>query len=139
MKVINEVFPSQAEQIKGMQEEGPSGPICMVNLLKFKEKAEYEDNRETNLTGRQAYDLYARQVVKLIEKHGGKIIFFGDVSFLALGQVEDLWDEVAIASYPSRGDLWNMSSSKEWREIAVHRTAGLQGQLNIETVTPGNL
>jgi hypothetical protein len=27
-----------------------------------------------------------------------------------------------------------MSTSKEWREIAVHREAGLKGQLNIETV-----
>ena len=27
-----------------------------------------------------------------------------------------------------------MSMSKEWREISVHRDAGLKGQLNIETV-----
>ena len=53
-----------------------------------------------------------------------------------IGQVEDLWDEVAIARYPRRADLVRMSSSEAWREIAVHRTAGLAGQLNIETVAP---
>ena len=30
----------------------------MLNLLKFKPKAEYKDKRPTDLTGRQAYGLY---------------------------------------------------------------------------------
>jgi hypothetical protein len=47
--------------------------------------------------------------------------------------VEDLWDEVALAEYPDRAALVAMSSSEAFREIAVHRTAGLEGQLNIET------
>jgi uncharacterized protein (DUF1330 family) len=134
MDVENEVMPSSPERIKEMMEEGPEGPIYMINLLKFKEKAEYEDGRETDLTGYQAYQLYAREVGKLLTTFGGKGFFAGDVTFLALGQVEDLWDEVAIAMYPKRADLLRMSSSKAWREIAVHRTAGLAGQLNIETV-----
>ena len=29
-----------------------------------------------------------------------------------------------------------MSLSEEWREAAIHRSAGLKGQLNIETVLP---
>ena len=58
------------------------------------------------------------------------------MTFLALGQVEDLWDEVAIARYPARSDLLAMSTSDAWLEAAVHRTAGLAGQLNIETVAP---
>lgn len=134
MEVENEVMPSSPERIKEMMEEGPEGPIYMINLLKFKEKAEYEDGRETDLTGYQAYQLYAREVVKLLAEFGGKGFFAGDVTFLALGQVEDLWDEVAIAVYPKRADLFRMSSSKAWQEIAVHRTAGLAGQLNIETI-----
>ncbi len=134
MKVENEVMPSDPERIKEMTAEGPEGPIYMINLLKFKEKAEYEDGRETNLTGYEAYQIYAKAVGKLLAEFGGKGIFAGDVTFLPLGQVEELWDEVAIAMYPKRADLFRMSTSPEWREIAVHRTAGLAGQLNIETV-----
>jgi uncharacterized protein (DUF1330 family) len=133
MEVVNEVMPTSPERVKEMMAEGPEGPIFMINLLKFKEKAEYEDGRETNLSGFEAYQLYAKEVVKLLPVYGGKGIFAGDVTFLALGQVEDLWDEVAIAQYPKRADLLRMSSSKEWQEIAVHRTAGLAGQLNIES------
>jgi uncharacterized protein (DUF1330 family) len=110
----------------------------MINLLKFKEKAEYADGRETDLSGYDAYQIYAKAVSKLLPKFGGRGFFAGDVTFLALGQVEDLWDEVAIAIYPRRADLFRMSTSKEWQEMAVHRAAGLAGQLNIETVAqPG--
>lgn len=139
MEFVNEVMPTSAERIQEMQEEGPEGPIYMVNLLKFKDKAEYADGRETNLTGREAYEIYGKAVFELLPKFGGKGVFVGDVTFLALGQVDELWDEVAIAMYPKRGDLFRMSSSKEWQEIAVHRAAGLAGQLNIETVAPAGM
>ncbi|MEO1656334.1 MAG: DUF1330 domain-containing protein [Pseudomonadota bacterium] len=136
MEVINELHPSDPKQIEQMAEEGPAGPIFMVNLLRFKEKAEYEDGRATDLTGREAYNLYAKEVVKLIQEFDGKIVFAGDVTFLALGQVEEMWHEVAIATYPNRNALFRMATSQKWQDIAVHRTAGLDGQLNIETVLP---
>lgn len=136
MQVINEIKPHNKEQLDGMMADGPKGPISMVNLLKFKQKAEYEDGRDTTLSGYQAYQLYAKAVMAMLPKYNGKAIFAGDVSFLSLGQVEDLWDEVVIVSYSCRKDLFAMSTSKEWREASVHRTAGLAGQLNIETVNP---
>lgn len=134
MQVVNEVMPTSRERIEEMMESGPDGPIYMVNLLKFKDRAEYEDGRETDLTGEEAYAIYGQGVAELLPQYGAKITFAADVTFLALGQVEDLWDEVAIAEYPNRAALFEMSTSDEWRALAVHRTAGLAGQLNIETV-----
>ncbi|MEO1042944.1 MAG: DUF1330 domain-containing protein [Pseudomonadota bacterium] len=134
MKVVNEVQPSDPKQIAAMMEEGPAGPIFMVNLLRFKDKAAYEDGRPTDLSGREAYMLYGKEVAKLIKDFGGEVIFAGDVTILALGQVEDMWHEVAIASYPNRNALLRMATSQKWQDISVHRTAGLEGQLNIETV-----
>ncbi|MCP5027793.1 MAG: DUF1330 domain-containing protein [Actinomycetia bacterium] len=136
MQVVNEVMPTSGERIEEMQETGPAGPIYMVNLLKFKDRAEYEDGRETELTGYEAYQLYGQAVSVLIQEYGGELTFSGDVTFLALGQVEELWDEIAIARYPDRGALFAMSTSDAWRQAAVHRRAGLAGQLNIETVAP---
>ncbi len=134
MEVINEVYPTDPQQFEKMREAGPQGPIVMVNLLKFKEKAEYEDGRETDLSGREAYLLYARSVSKLVTEFGGRVLFVGDVTYLMLGKVEDLWDEVALAEYPNRVALVAMTSSEAFQKIAVHRKAGLEGQLNIETV-----
>ena len=134
MEFTNEVLPTDPERINEMMADGPEGPIFMVNLLKFKEHAEYEDGRDTDLSGRDAYNLYGQAVSQLIQDYDGEVVFVGDVTFLSLGQVDELWDEVAIAKYPNRAALWAMSTSKEWNEAAVHRTAGLAGQLNIETV-----
>lgn len=136
MEVINEVLPTSSERIKEMMEPGPEGPIYMINLLKFKEHAEYEDGRDSQLTGYEAYQIYGKGVAQLLPKYGGEVFFMGDVTFLSLGQVEELWDEVAIAKYPDRGSLVQMTSSEEWQALAVHRAAGLAGQLNIETVDP---
>ncbi|MEO1661213.1 MAG: DUF1330 domain-containing protein [Pseudomonadota bacterium] len=136
MEVINEVIPSDPARLAQMQEKGPDGPIFMVNLLKFKDKADYADGRETDLTGRQAYQLYGMGVAGLLPEFGGRIFFMADVTFLSLGQVDELWDEVAIAAYPDRNALMRMSTSQEWLDLAVHREAGLAGQINIETVMP---
>jgi len=132
MKVENKVIPSE-EQMKGFVEGDIDSPISMLNLLKFKDKAEYEDGRTTDLTGREAYQIYALAVAKLVENTGGKVLFGAEVSRLMLGEVEELWDTVAIAQYPSRKKMLEMIMSPEYAEISVHRTAGLKGQLNIET------
>ncbi|MEM7140220.1 MAG: DUF1330 domain-containing protein [Actinomycetota bacterium] len=134
MQVTNQTWPTDPEQIAAMQEDGPEGPIYMVNLLTFKERAEYEDGRASDLSGEAAYQLYGAGVAGLIQQYGGEIVFFGSVTHLSLGKVDDLWDQVAIAKYPNRRALWDMTQSPAYGEIAVHRTAGLEGQLNIETV-----
>ena len=133
MEVKNSVRPND-EQIAGFFEPGPDGPIYMVNLLKFKDQAEYEDGRDTELTGAQAYGIYGTEVSKLLTKFGGAAMFSASVQRLMLGEVEDLWDKVAIAMYPSRAAMMDMMRSEEMQEISVHRTAGLAGQLNIESV-----
>lgn len=134
MQIVNEVFPSDPAQLRGMMAPGPEGPVFMVNLLRFRDHAVYEDGRETALSGREAYHIYGRAVADLLPKFGGMGVFAGDVTFLALGRADELWDEIAIARYPNRRAMVDMSMSREWREIAVHRSAGLAGQLNIETV-----
>lgn len=138
MQVQNKLSPSE-EQIKGFFAPGADGPIYMLNMLKFKEKAEYEDGRETDLTGAQAYALYGAAVSKILLKLGGGGMFNAKVERLMLGEVEDLWDSVAIAMYPSRQAMIEMIQSEEYQAIHHHRDAGLAGQLNIETNHAGGL
>ena len=132
MEVKNAVMPNE-DQIKGFSEQGGDKPIYMVNLLKFKEKASYPDKRETNLTGEEAYAIYAEEVAGHLAKVGGKPVFGGEVERLMLGEVEDLWDKVAIAMYPSRKAMLQMINDPDYIISARHRVAGLEGQLNIET------
>jgi len=132
MKVENKVVPNQ-DQINGFLEDPELGPISMVNLLKYKAKAIYEDGRNTNLTGKEAYQLYGAEVIAFVEKYGGEFVFAGSVSRLMLGEVEEMWDAIAIAKYPSRKAMMDMIMDPGYQKIHVHRVAGLDGQLNIET------
>ena len=132
MEVKNAVMPNEA-QLKEFNEQGEEKPIFMVNLLKFKEKAKYPDKRKTDLSGEEAYAIYGQEVAVHLAKVGGKRIFGGNVDRLILGEVEDLWDKVAIAMYPSRKAMLEMIMDPDYIESAQHRVAGLDGQLNIET------
>ena len=138
MQVVNIVSPNE-EQMKGFFEPGSQGPIYMLNLLKFKEKAEYADGRETDLTGAEAYALYGAEVSKILIKLDGGGMFNAKVERLMLGEVEELWDRVAIAMYPNRQAMIEMMQSAEYQAIHHHRDAGLAGQLNIETTDTAGL
>ncbi len=132
MQVENALQPD-GDQVKTFTSKPTEGPIVMVNLLKFREKAAYEDGRESDLSGREAYQLYANEMRKLVEGGGGRFLFAGDVQSLLLGKVEDLWDLVGIVEYPAPAAMMKIATSPEFREIEVHRIAGLEGQLNITT------
>ena len=92
---------------------------------------------ETDLTGREAYAIYADEVLVHLAKVGAEPIFGGEVSRLILGEVEELWDVVAVVRYPSRKAMFEMATSDEYRESEKHRVAGLAGQLNIEVIEDG--
>ena len=137
MNVENALVPTP-DQIKELGEGGHDRPIYMVNLLKFKPKAEYEDGRATDLTGQEAYGIYGQEVTAHLAKVGGKPVLGGQVTGLRLGVVEDLWDVVAIAMYPNRKAMLTMVMDPAYQKSAEHRAAGLEGQLNIEMVMPGS-
>lgn len=132
MKVVNTVFPSpeQFQEFFGAPEDGP---FVMVNLLKFKPRADYADGSDRHLSGQDAYARYGEGVRKLVEGLGGRIRYSGAVSGLLLGEVEELWDMVALAEYPSLAAFRAMALSPEMQAIEHHRKAGLAGQLNIRT------
>ena len=116
---------------------GDDDPILMVNLLKFKDKAEYEDGRATNLTGREAYEIYVTETREHLANVGAELILGGDVNGLLLGEVEELWDAFGVARYPSRKAMIAMARNPAYLESEKHRAAGLAGQLNIEVSEQG--
>jgi hypothetical protein len=130
MKVENALYPV-AEQIELLRNDPSPKPIVMLNLLKFRAKAEYPDGRKTDLTGQQAYFIYGEAMRTVVERGGGKFLFFGDAKYLVIGAVENLWDIAALVQYPSAADFVKIATSAEVTEIGVHRAAGLEGQLLI--------
>lgn len=134
MEFSNAVYPP-SQQFTEFFAIDEDGPFVMVNLLKFKDRAEYDGDTEGEMTGRQAYERYGAEVTKLVEAGGGRMVYTGYVSGIIVGQVEELWDAVALVEYPSHAAFQSMMLSPEWAAIEHHRTAGLAGQLNIRAQT----
>ena len=132
MNVTNAVIPPM-EQAMAFFGGAEDGPFVMVNLLKFKEKAEYEDGSDSHISGAEAYMRYGEGVRALVEKLGGRVRYNGQVTGLMIGDVEELWDVVALAEYPTLAAFRAMAMSPEMQAIEHHRKAGLAGQLNIRT------
>ena len=133
MEVTNAVYPPK-EQFDEFFATGGDGPYVMVNLLKFRDRAVYDEDPTIDISGREAYEIYGAEVTKLVEAGGGRIVYDGDVTGLIVGEVEELWDVVALVEYPSKAAFLDMMMSPEWSAIERHRTAGLAGQLNIRAV-----
>ena len=133
MKIENKILPNE-EQLKGFTDEPEKGPIKMLNLVKLKDKAEYQDGRESDISGLEAYTIYGKEVVEHLNKVGAKLIFSGVVDRLMIGEADDMWDLVAIAQYPNRKAMLEMIMDPAYTETAKHREAAIEGQLNIEVL-----
>ena len=130
MKYINELRGTD-QQIQDLLKKDDGGPVCMINLMKFREKAKYEDGRETDLTGVEAYGLYGKPTGELVAELGGEIVFTAVLKGMMVGEVEELWDVMVIAKYPTLQSFIDLTSSPIYLKTYHHRIAGLQGQLNI--------
>jgi len=111
------------QQIQRMLLQSPTdGPFYMVNLIEFRDQAEYADGRETNLTGREANQLY--NATPYIQAIGGRPVFVGEVDSTTLG-VDEQWGQVAIVEYPCPAALFSMSAHPEFQATSIHKDAGL--------------
>jgi uncharacterized protein (DUF1330 family) len=119
------------EQFEALVARKPEGSLYMLNLLKFKPKAEYADGRETDLTGEQAYGIYGAAVSKIIDEMGGGLIWGGKANVLLIGDGDLEWDTVGIMRYPSFESFTGMTQSEAYQKIHVHRDAGLAHQVLI--------
>ena len=136
MEFMNALYPT-SERMRMLVGESNPAAIVMLNLLKFREKAEYADGRANTLNGRQAYGLYAEAMRGIVERVGGKFLFYGDIAGLVIGEIDDLWDSAALVQYPSSADFARIAMLPEVQTIGIHRAAGLKGQLLIRVAPTG--
>ena len=105
--------------------ENEDGPIFMVNLMKYHEVAQYDDD-SVSVSGREADDKYNPS--SILNKLGADIMFAAEVRTTVLG--ED-WDRIAIVRYPTRRSFIEMQTRKDFAEKHVHKSAGM-----LRTVLP---
>jgi hypothetical protein len=98
------------------------GPVWMVNLMKYREVADYADGRESTISGRDADDLYAP--TDTLAAIGAEVAFFGDVDQQLLGDAP-VWDRVGVVKYPTRRSFIEMQSRPDFQRKHAHKEAGM--------------
>ena len=129
---MNNVLQPTGEQVRAFRDRQTGEPIAMLNLLKFRAKAVYQDGRPSELSGAEAYQLYANAFREIMEPRGVRVLYSGEVKGLLIGEGDDLWDAVAIIQYPSTAIMLEMLRDEGYQRAQLHRAAGLEGQLLIE-------
>ena len=99
------------------------GPVWMVNLMHYKQRAEYADGRATTLSGREADDEYTP--LGPLAAVGAEIVFAADVEEQLIGSDEPRWDRVAVVRYPTRAAFMAMQERADFRKAHEHKEAGM--------------
>ncbi len=105
-------------------------PIMMLNLLRFRDRAAYDDGREA--TGAEAYDAYGRESAPVFHRVGGEIIWRGAPEVVLIGPQKH-WDLIFIARYPTAGAFLEMVTDPQYREAVKHRQAAVLDSRLIRT------
>ena len=63
--------------------------------------------------------------IQLIEKHGGRAVWLGQVSATLIAPEGEDWDTAALIEYPSREAFVAMATSVEYQAVEHHRSAAL--------------
>jgi hypothetical protein len=104
----------------------PGGPMWALNLMKYREVADYADGRETTLSGEEADDVY--MPYGPLEAVGAGIVFAGPVVHQLAGD-DTTWDRIGVAQYPTRMAIVEMNSRKDFEELHVHKDAGMESTI----------
>lgn len=129
--MIDRSIDPTADQVRALRDHGPDGPIVMVNLLKFRERAAYpEGSGHEAGSGAEAYAHYQHAfTVTVGATSQAQVLYEGPVGQVFIGDpaARDAdWDKVLIVRYPSRQHFLAMMANEAYREALVHRYAGLE-------------
>lgn len=98
------------------------GPFWALNLMKYREVADYGDGATSAKSGREADDEYTpRGPLAAI---GAQIAFAAEVERTDVGDGTN-WDRIGIVRYPSRRAFFDMQQRDDFKKQHVHKDAGM--------------
>ncbi len=98
-------------------------PVNMLNLIKLKDVASYDDGRECS--GAEAYAAYGRESGPIFKRVGGTIIWRGEPKVMLIGPEAEAWDMAFVARYPTASAFLEMVTDPEYQIAVKHRQAAV--------------
>ena len=103
-------------------------PIHMLNLIKFRDLAEYppdHPNHGKGLSGREAYAIYGTAFQALVADDGAAMVWKAPLECVVTGPPGE-WDEAFVMGYPDSGTFMAMVKNPRYvAEALPHRTAAV--------------
>ena len=106
-------------------------PIHMLNLVRLRARAAYDDGRD--VTGAEAYAAYGRESGPIFAALGGRIVWSAEPRLMLIGPATEGWDIAFVAEYPTGQAFIDMIRNPEYQKAAVHRTAAVLDSRLIRT------
>lgn len=125
----NAAIDPTADRIRDLRDHGSDGPVVMLNLLKFRDVADYPPGHpDAGGTGEEAYRRYEKLFIGTVGAvSGAEPIYNGPVMRTIVGSEADGdWDRMLIVRYPSRQHFLAMMADETYRAGLVHRYAALE-------------
>jgi uncharacterized protein (DUF1330 family) len=124
------IAPDDA-QIRKLADRGDSGPIVMLNLIRFREHAL---EPAEGMTGAEAYGLYSAEVQPMLERARGRVLSAARCEEGIIGPSDPEWDMVLMVEYPSATAFLEMIGSPEYLEARRYRAAALSDSRLVASV-----
>ena len=109
---------------------GITGPVVMLNLLLFREIADYSAHPELApgeaITGEEAYRRYMRETLPFLEKSGGEVLFMGRGGPFFIGPPDEHWDAALLVKQASLQSFLAFAGDPGIQHALGHRTAALE-------------
>lgn len=109
---------------------GIEGAVIMLNLLRFRETADYSANPALAppeaISGAQAYQKYMDHTLPFLKERGGDVVFLGKGGSYLIGPQENRWDLVMLVRQSSLADFMAFATDQAYLAGMGHRTAALE-------------
>ena len=103
-ETIRYLEPSQSAG-KLFVQRGIEGGLVMLNLLRFREVADYSANPElapaAPISGAEAFDRYIRHTLPFLRESGGDVAFLGAGGPFLIGPEDERWDMAMLVRQSS--------------------------------------
>ncbi|MBL4790132.1 MAG: DUF1330 domain-containing protein [Kordiimonadaceae bacterium] len=116
------IDPERA-QFEAFKDLPRNAPLNMLNLIKLRETAVYEDGAA--VTGAEAYAAYGRDSGPIFKRVGGTIIWRGEPKLMLIGPETETWDLAFVAYYPTASAFLEMVTDPVYRIAVKHRQAAV--------------
>ena len=128
--------PTQEDLKKILQETPKDQPVVMLNLLRFRDRAEYQDASEA-CSGRDAYKRYMKEAAACVKAVGAEVIWSGRSVGSLIAPPDETWDQVLLVRYPSTDAFLAMIEDPDYKGVLKHRTAALEDSRLVANVESG--